>query len=174
VKIRTAKRVLADPLRLSSGYSIRVSTGLVAFALLLAAGAIPAITYAADAKPGGIKVEVTGFRNDKGQLGCSLWPGPEGFPRDDSHILGHLWAPIRGGRGECFFAGVPAGDYAVTLFHDENSNGKFDSNFVGYPLEGYGFSNNAKAMFKAPSFDECKFHYDGNGTKQIPVQMIYR
>jgi uncharacterized protein (DUF2141 family) len=153
---------------------MRVSIGLVAFALLLAA-AMPAPALAQDtSKIGGIKVEVTGFRNDKGQLGCSLWPGPQGFPRDDSHILGHLWAPIRGARGECFFKGVPAGDYAVTLFHDENGNGKFDSNFVGYPLEGYGFSNNAKATFKAPSFDECKFHYDGNGTKQIPVQVIYR
>jgi|SRR5208282_4653079 len=152
---------------------MRIRTRLVAFALLLAAAASPARAGDA-AKAGGIKVEVTGFRNDKGQLGCSLWPGPEGFPRDDSHISGHVWAPIHGGRGECVFGGVPAGDYAVTLFHDENGNGKFDSNFFGYPLEGYGFSNNAKAQFKAPSFDETKFHYDGTGTKQISVQMIYR
>jgi len=147
----------------------------VAFALLLAATALPAPARAGDtAKADGIKVEVTGFRNDKGQLGCSLWAGPVGFPRDDSHIFRHVWAPIKGRRGECAFAGVPVGDYAVTLFHDENKNGKFDSNFIGYPLEGYGFSNNVAPQFKAPSFDETKFHYDGSGTKQIPVQMIYR
>jgi hypothetical protein len=46
--------------------------------------------------------------------------------------------------------------------------------FVGYPLEGYGFSNNVNPQFKAPGFDECKFHYDGKGWKQIPVTMIYR
>ena len=63
---------------------------------------------------------------------------------------------------------------AVTLFHDENKNGKFDSNMIGYPLEGYGFSNNVVPQFRAPSFDECKFHYDGTGWKQIPVTMIYR
>ena len=147
----------------------------IAFALLLVAAALPAPACAGDAaKADGIKVEVTGFRNDKGQLGCSLWAGPAGFPRDDSHIFRHVWAPIKGRRGECAFAGVPAGEYAVTLFHDENKNGKFDSNFIGYPLEGYGFSNNVAPQFKAPSFDETKFHYDGSGTKQIPVQMIYR
>jgi len=147
----------------------------VAFALLLVAAALPATARAGDAaKADGIKVEVTGFRNDKGQLGCSLWAGPAGFPRDDSHIFRHVWAPIKDAHGECAFAGVPAGDYAVTLFHDENKNGKFDSNFIGYPLEGYGFSNNVAPKFKAPSFDETKFHYDGSGTKQIPVQMIYR
>jgi uncharacterized protein (DUF2141 family) len=154
---------------------MRVRIPLVAFALLLIASAPPAPASAGDpAKAGGIKVEVTGFRNDKGRLSCSLWPGPAGFPRDDSHILGQVWAKIQGNRGECFFAAVPAGDYAVTLYHDENGNGKFDSNFIGYPLEGYGFSNNAKAQFSAPSFDETKFHYDGVGTKQISVQMIYR
>jgi len=148
---------------------------LIAFAMLLTVP-LPGLSRAQDASMGsGIKVNVTGFRNDKGQLGCSLWPGPQGFPRDDSHILKHIWAPIKNANGECVFGGVfPAGDYAVTLFHDENKNGKFDSNFIGYPLEGYGFSNNAKAQFAAPSFDECKFHYDGTGWKQISVKMIYR
>ncbi len=154
---------------------MRIRIRAAAFALLLVAAALPAPARAGDAaNPDGIKVEVTGFRNDKGQLGCSLWPGPKGFPEDDSHITGHMWAKIQNNRGECLFRGVPAGDYAVTLFHDENGNGKFDSNFIGYPLEGYGFSNNAKARFKAPSFDETKFHFDGVGTKRISVQMIYR
>jgi uncharacterized protein (DUF2141 family) len=165
-----------DPLRVWSGNLIRTKIQLGAFALLLVALAMPGLSRAEDASnAGGIKVEVTGFRNDKGQLGCSLWPGPEGFPRDDSHILKHVWAPIKNAHGECVFAGnFPAGDYAVTLFHDENGNGKFDSNMIGYPLEGYGFSNNVVPQFSAPTFDQCKFHYDGKGWKQISVKMIYR
>ena len=151
---------------------MRVRVGMIALALLLVAAAIPGLSRAQDA---GVKVNVAGFRNDKGQLGCSLWHGPEGFPRDDSHIVKHVWAPIKNARGECAFSGnFSAGDYAVTLFHDENKNGKFDSNMIGYPLEGYGFSNNVVPQFKAPSFDECKFHYDGSGWKQISVKMIYR
>lgn len=138
--------------------------------------ALPTTPRADDAsKAAGIKVEVTGMRRDNGKLGCSLFNGAEGFPRDGSKVFRHLWAsPIKNGRGECFFSGVPAGDYAVTVFHDENSNGKFDMNWMGMPLEGYGFSNNIKPRFKAPSFDECKFHYEGTGVKEISIEMIYR
>lgn len=149
---------------------------LMALAMVLAAIALPVSSRAQDgSNADGIKVEVTGFRNNNGLLRCSLWSGPEGFPRDDSHIWKHTSAPIKDRGGECVFGGnIPAGDYAVTLFHDEDGSGKFKSNFIGYPLEGYGFSNNVNPQFKAPGFDECKFRYDGNGWKQIPVKMIYR
>jgi uncharacterized protein (DUF2141 family) len=152
---------------------MRLRIELIALAALLAVAAAPASSRAQDASKG-IKVEVTGFRNNNGRLGCSLWPGPEGFPRDDSHIMKHLWAPIKNAQSECVFGGVPAGDYAVTIFHDEDNSGKFKTNFVGYPLEGYGFSNNYVPQFRAPTFDETKFHYDGNGWKQLTIKMIYR
>jgi uncharacterized protein (DUF2141 family) len=152
---------------------MRIRIQLIALAMLLVAHPVCAGADEAS-KAGGIKVEVTGFRNNNGKLGCSLFAGPEGFPRDRSKVFRRSQAPIQGGRGECVFNGIPAGDYAVTVFHDENSNGKFDTNWVGYPLEGYGFSNNAKAQFKAPSFDETKFQYDGAGVKQISIDIIYR
>ena len=154
---------------------MKVRIQFVALALLVAVVALPAPSPAQDAANAGIKVEITGLRNSNGQLVCSLWPGPEGFPRDDSHILKHVTAPIKNASGVCVFAGpFPAGDYAVTLFHDEDSSGKFKSNMIGYPLEGYGFSNNVVPQFSAPTFDQCKFPYDGKGWKQISVKMIYR
>jgi uncharacterized protein (DUF2141 family) len=153
---------------------MRVKIRTIALVLLLAAAAMPVVSRAQDASKG-VKVEITGLRNTNGQLVCSLWSGPAGFPRDDSHILKHVTAPIKNAGGECVFGGnFAAGDYAVTLFHDEDSSGKFKTNFVGYPLEGYGFSNNVVPQFSAPTFDQCKFHYDGTGWKQIPVKMIYR
>ncbi|MGH7926113.1 MAG: DUF2141 domain-containing protein [Candidatus Binatus sp.] len=153
---------------------MRMKLPLIAFALLLAAFTTPASSRAQDPSKG-IKVEVIGFRNDKGLLRCSLWSGPDGFPRDGSHIWKHASAPVKDRSGECVFGGnIPAGDYAVTIFHDEDASGKFKSNFIGYPLEGYGFSNNVNPQFKAPGFDECKFLYDGSRWKQIPIKMIYR
>ncbi len=154
---------------------MRIRVPAVAFALLLVAAGLPGRSRAEDASNAGIKVEITGLRNNNGRIGCSLWAGPEGFPRDDSHIKKHVWAPIKNANSECSFKGAfPAGDYGVTLFHDEDNSGKFKTNMIGYPLEGYGFSNNVVPMFKAPSFDDCKFHYDGTGWKQISVKMIYR
>ena len=163
-----------DPLRLWGRNLKRVRVGVIVYALLIVAAALPGLSRAQDASKG-IKVEIAGLRNNNGQLVCSLWAGPAGFPRDDSHILKHVTAPIKDAGGMCVFGGdFAAGDYAVTLFHDEDSSGKFKSNMIGYPLEGYGFSNNVVPQFSAPTFDQCKFHYDGTGWKQIPVKMIYR
>lgn len=55
------------------------------------------------------------------------------------------------------FKGLKKGIYAVSIFQDENENGKLDANFFGIPSEPYGFSNNAKGMFGPPSFKDCQF-----------------
>ena len=145
---------------------------LIAIAILLAT--LPAAPRADDAsKAAGIKVEVTGFRNDNGKLGCSLFNSPEGFPRDGSKVFRHMWAsPIKNGRGECFFVGVPAGDYAVTVFHDENGNGKLDTNIIGYPVEGYALLNGIRAVISRPRFSDAAFKV-GDGDRRIALHIQY-
>lgn len=59
------------------------------------------------------------------------------------------------------FKGLKQGIYAVSIFQDENENGKLDANFFGIPTEPYGFSNNAKGMFGPPSFKDCQFEIVG-------------
>lgn len=54
------------------------------------------------------------------------------------------------------FPGLPAGDYAVQLYHDENGNGEVDMNLVGVPQEGYGFSNVPVVQGGIPPFDRMK------------------
>lgn len=54
------------------------------------------------------------------------------------------------------FTDLKPGTYAVAITHDENGNGKLDSNIVGMPTEGYGFSNNPRVMRK-PTFEEARF-----------------
>jgi uncharacterized protein (DUF2141 family) len=55
---------------------------------------------------------------------------------------------------------VAPGKYAVSLFHDENDNGKLDTGAFGIPTEKTGFSNNAKGTYGPPKFDDCKFTVD--------------
>jgi len=40
-------------------------------------------------------------------------------------------------------------------------DGKLDTDRMGIPTEGYGFSNDAKALMGAPSFDAASFPFDG-------------
>jgi uncharacterized protein (DUF2141 family) len=58
------------------------------------------------------------------------------------------------------FDNLPEGEYAVSVFHDLNSNGRLDSNAIGMPTEPYGFSNNAAGNFGPPSFDAAKIKLD--------------
>jgi len=55
------------------------------------------------------------------------------------------------------FKAIPEGTYAVSIFHDENDNGKMDTNFFGIPSEDYGCSNNATGLMGPPKWEDAKF-----------------
>ena len=58
------------------------------------------------------------------------------------------------------FERVPPGTYAISLFHDENGNGKLDKQLI-LPREGYGFSRDAPVRFGPPSFASAAFAVAG-------------
>jgi len=68
---------------------------------------------------------------------------------------------------------LPAGKYAIASYHDENGNGKLDTNALGIPEEGYGFSNDARGMFGPPKFSEAVFEFDGKTDKAIAFSIKY-
>lgn len=121
---------------------------------------------------GALEIEVIGLRNDSGQVGCSLFNDPSAFPRDDTRMVRHVWAPIQARKATCRFPGIAPGQYAAVVYHDENGNHEFDQNAFGMPEEGYGFSNDAAALFSPPDFQAAAFSYDGNHL-YIIVNMRY-
>ena len=108
-----------------------------------------------------IHVEIVGLRNDKGQALCALFSSTGDFPKKTDKAVAHSTSVITNRHGVCEFLGVPPGTYAVSAFHDENSNGKLDSNFMGTPREGVGSSNDAKGHFGPPKFDAAAFRFAG-------------
>jgi len=67
---------------------------------------------------------------------------------------------------------IPPGTYALAVVHDENMNGKLDTNWLGIPTEGYGFSNDVKALLGPPSFSAASFQYKG-GTLDLTISLHY-
>jgi uncharacterized protein (DUF2141 family) len=53
------------------------------------------------------------------------------------------------------------GKYAVSVFHDENGNGTVDHNFLHFPAEPLGFSNDFHLGIFAglPSFEKLQFEF---------------
>lgn len=104
----------------------------------------------------------------KGVLELSVYNKKEGFPIKAKPYVAKK-VKISGSNAAVSFSNLPAGDYAVALYQDENSNGKCDTNFIGYPTEGFGFSNNVKPKLAPPTFTETKVRVDQNKTINIKV-----
>ncbi len=144
--------------------------------MLIGMTSAPVIAYSqpAAAQPDEIRIVVSGVRNQKGSVICSLWATSNS---SDFTTVGKEFrkvsAPIENGKAVCEFKGLAAGGYAATEFHDENGNGKFDR-VLGYPMEGYGFTNNVYPTLRAPSFNECEVQYSGKGVLTLSINMIYR
>ena len=64
---------------------------------------------------------------------------------------------------------LPKGEYAVSMYHDENSDNECNKNFIGIPKEAYGFSNNIKPKMSAPKYKDCKFNFMENKTLNIKM-----
>ena len=65
------------------------------------------------------------------------------------------------------FENLKPGEYAVSVFHDQNNNGKMDTNAVGIPKEGFAFGNNATGLFGPPSFDNAKVILEHKNVTQV-------
>lgn len=119
-----------------------------------------------------IHVEINGLRNDKGKVMCALFSSAADFPKNADKAVLRTESRIVQGTAVCDFAPAAPGTYAVSVFHDENSNGKLDTNFVGIPKEGVGASNNAKGHFGPPKFSAAAFQFSG-GSLELKIQMTY-
>ena len=119
-----------------------------------------------------IHVAIDGLRNDKGQVVCSLFSSASDFPKHTDKAVAHTQSSISDRHAICDFPGVAPGTYAISVFHDENSNGKMDTNFMGIPREGVGASNNARGHFGPPKFDAAAFVFSG-GHLELKITISY-
>ena len=108
----------------------------------------------------------THVSNDHGLVRCGIFTEKGWLKSPVQPAL----ATIRGRVALCVFSDVPKGVYGISAFHDEKKNGKLDTNFVGYPIEEYCASRNARNAFSAPGFSDAKFRYAG-GTLELEARM---
>ena len=114
-------------------------------------------------------VKVAGLKPLKGDLYIALHQRPEYFQVPDSALVKRI-VKIEKETETLIFDKVPAGRYALAVYHDENLNGRLDASPVGIPREGYGFSNNPKVPGR-PKFEQAAFDFSRNDT--IVINMIY-
>ena len=117
----------------------------------------------AQAQPaeGVLNARIQGLQSANGKVGCWLWDQPKGYPTDPKLARALHWGAISGGSATVSFDGLAPHTYALACFHDENGNGKLDTNWLGIPNEGMVASNNARGRMGPPKFDDAKFAFVG-------------
>lgn len=69
------------------------------------------------------------------------------------------------------FSNIAPGTYAISLIHDENSNGRMDMRLF-IPREGFGFSRNPAIGMGPPRFASAAFSVGAAPASQ-PVRVRY-
>lgn len=116
-----------------------------------------------------LEVQVEGIPNTKGTLFIGLFNSSATFPNYGKQYKGVV--VTHEGKSHVYkFKNLPKDTYALAIYHDENKNGKLDKNLFGAPTEAYGFSNNARESFSAPSFEAAKVVLDRDKKCQIRVK----
>jgi len=104
-----------------------------------------------------LTVDIEQLRNNNGKLLLEL-------NNDKEEVIKGFSETITDGKCILVIKELKPGKYAFKYFHDENNDEKINTNFMGIPKEGYGFSNNAKGTFGPPSFDKMLFEITKSDT----------
>lgn len=111
-----------------------------------------------------LTVEISGLRNNKGQLHYELF--------DEKKVsLKTGTIEIANQKALFVFENMKVGKYAFNFIHDENKNKKLDTILFFIPREGFGFSNNPVLRFGPPDFKELIFDVKEN--TRIKCKAIY-
>jgi len=150
----------------------------VALALMmLAPSAFAAAEKAVELRPGGtgsIEVQVEGMPSGEGILFVSLYLTETGYPDDWQVAYRTLQLDASGQRGGVMSTrlnDVPAGWFVIAILHDADSNKEMKTNFLGIPKEAYGFSQNPKARFGPPSWDDAAVFLEPDATSVVNIKL---
>jgi uncharacterized protein (DUF2141 family) len=131
--------------------------------------ALPLLLAAAPPPQGALVIDVGNVRVAKGIVHVDVCPQDK-FLKEDCPWSGD--APAQLGTTRVTVHGVPAGNYAVQAFLDENSNKKVDRALFGIPKEGVGFSRDARIGLGPPKWADAVFAYKG-GAEAIHFNLRY-
>ncbi len=121
------------------------------------------------AKTFNLQIEITGIPTDKGNMYVAIYRSKDDFPVYGKQFKGKV-VDANAPKTIVEFENLPEDDYSIAIYHDENKNNKLDKNMLGVPTECYGFSNNARRTFSAPSFSEAKFELKSDKKIKITVK----
>jgi len=115
-----------------------------------------------------LSIEVHNVKTSNGTINVAVYDESDGFLKFDKVFVADSVVANKG-KTEIKIEGLPEGQYALAIFHDENGNNKLDTNWLGIPKEDIGFSNARMKTFGPPQFKECVFRLQGHSQIEISL-----
>lgn len=118
-------------------------------------------------------VNVHNVRSAQGLVAVTLYADdPRRFlARRGSLYVGRV--PARAGTTRMCIHLPATGVYALAVYHDADGNRRFNRTGLGLPDEGFGFSNDAPALFGLPSFRSVRLTVPRSG-HETDLRLRYR
>ncbi len=101
-----------------------------------------------------ISIEMTGLSTKGGKVMVALYNSEASFLEAPYRACS---GTIKNNKSYVEFNNVKPGIYAISCYHDQNSNQELDLNGMGIPKEPTATSNDAKGFFGPPKFKDAKF-----------------
>lgn len=117
-----------------------------------------------------LTVVVVGATADGGAIAAALYASPDGFPGKVAKAAKVSQHPRTAAVDSFVFRGLAPGQYAVSVYHDLNSNGKLDANLFGVPKEPWGTSASVRPSLRAPRFEEGRIDLTTSTRIEIRVE----
>jgi uncharacterized protein (DUF2141 family) len=117
-----------------------------------------------------VSVTVSGIQNQKGTIYLALFDNSKSFPIKGKQYKGVRLEAI-GSSVNYVFKNLPEGKYAVSVYHDENGNGRLDKNIFGAPTEAYAFSRNARGYFGPPDFSAAAIFINNGQSRNLTIDL---
>jgi uncharacterized protein (DUF2141 family) len=111
-----------------------------------------------------LTVSVSGLKSNTGVLKVGLYNSDGTFLKSTYKTI---TSEIKGNGATVTFVGIPKGEYGISTYQDENSNGKLDKNMMGIPSEDFACSNDAKGFMGPPKYEEAKFNINKDSKIEI-------
>jgi len=138
-------------------------------AVVAAAGLMLAPAALAAFEPASVTVLVDGLRAQDGAVEISLYDSADGWRTGaaaQSVRLDAAETPI-----QAAFEDLPAGDYAVRVFHDADGDGQLSTGRFGIPSERYGFSSGVRPRFRGARFEEAAFSLESGEAREESITL---
>ena len=119
---------------------------------------------------GEIKILVSNIEEKRGTIHYAVYNNSKLFPEESGKILGGYEEVSKVIENGLLINDLEESNYAIAIFHDKNSNNKFDT-FFSIPKEKFGFSNNARIFLGPPKFEDASIFVGQNAIIEIMIEL---